>query len=73
MAEKAIQANLKGKGSVQSEWMDADAAEAELARITTELNNAMGSQFIKLGKGATVSRGEVMSVELISPPSVGFA
>ena len=71
MAEEAsIIATLKGsKGIVQSEWMDEAVAQEELERITAELNDPTGPQFISLGRNATVSRADVMAVELHHPPS----
>ena len=71
MAEEAsIIATLKGnKGVAQSEWMAGDLAERELERITAELNDPTGPQFISLGKTATVNRADVISVEVHHPPS----
>jgi hypothetical protein len=72
MAQAAILAQLKGnKGTVRSEYMEEEAAQQELARITEELNLSSGDAFIKLGKSATVNREEVLSVELVHPPYVG--
>jgi hypothetical protein len=69
-AEASIIATLKGnKGIAQSEWMDESSAQAELERITSELNHPTGPQFISLGKSATVNRDDVMSVEVHNPPS----
>jgi hypothetical protein len=72
MAEEAsIIATLKGnKGTAQSEWMDEALAQQELERITNELNDPNGPQFISLGKSATVNRADLMAVELRHPPSI---
>jgi hypothetical protein len=68
--QASIIGTLKGnKGNAQSEWMDEELAQAELERITTELNDPNGPQFISLGKNATVNRAEVLAVELHHPPS----
>jgi hypothetical protein len=70
--EASIIATLKGnKGVAQSEWMDAAFAQQELERITNELNDPTGPQFIRLGKDATVNRADVTAVELHHPPSFG--
>jgi hypothetical protein len=72
--EASIIATLKGsKGTAQSEWLDLAVAQQELERITNELNDPNGPQFIRLGKNATVNRADVTSIELHEPPSFGIA
>jgi hypothetical protein len=71
MREASIVAILRGgKGKAQSEWMDESRAQEELERITNELNDPHGPQFISLGASATVNRADVIAVELNHPPFV---